>query len=331
MAAGPAWSFDDQPDDVGPDGGTRETLIGTFNLNAPGVSSPPSGVGSAGSDRRRTDAAASASPDDEAEAQQLYHDALEDLEAGNRASAQRLFERLIARQPNSDLAGQSRRHLADLYADRDLRSVAVPAAAREAGRSSQLQPRQGERPLLALPVAQTLPQGVDSAAAAPLPAQPRPKARWVSPDTEMEFITQAGDRVFFGAGSDSLGARAVSVIAAQARWLEQNPGYDVTIEGYADDAPLAGEQQVALSASRAATVRERLIAEGIDARRIAVAARGREDRIATCDEPECAAQNRRAVSRVAEGAGAYLPRSGSPSSAASRLPVASESRSFSTR
>ncbi len=125
----------------------------------------------------------------------------------------------------------------------------------------------------------------------------------VSHSVEDTFRRDAGDRIFFGSGSAEIGTRARTVLSAQAEWLKRNPVLRLTIEGHADDGGTA-DQNVKLSVERAEAVRERLVAEGVEARRIAVVARGREDRVAVCGDPVCMAQNRRTVTVVhASGAG----------------------------
>lgn len=114
---------------------------------------------------------------------------------------------------------------------------------------------------------------------------------------EDSFLREVGDRVFFGSGSAEIGARARAVLAAQAEWLMRQPQLRLTVEGHADDGG-STEQNVKLSAERATVVRDRLVAEGVEARRIATSARGREDRTAVCVEPACTAQNRRVVTII---------------------------------
>ena len=117
---------------------------------------------------------------------------------------------------------------------------------------------------------------------------------------EERFRREAGDRIFFSAGSVDIGARARSVLAAQAQWAKQQPDLMLTVIGHADDGGNA-ESNVALSAARAEGVRRRLIEEGIEARRIAIISRGRDDRVAACADPACAAQNRRFITVVQQG------------------------------
>lgn len=107
----------------------------------------------------------------------------------------------------------------------------------------------------------------------------------------------AGDRVFFSEGSAEIGSRAAAVLAAQAVWLAANPHARVLIEGHADE-PLSPEEVRALAARRAQAASRRLLAEGVAPERISITSYGADRRVAVCAEPECAAQNRRALTRV---------------------------------
>jgi outer membrane protein OmpA-like peptidoglycan-associated protein len=109
-----------------------------------------------------------------------------------------------------------------------------------------------------------------------------------------EFRTEAGDRVFFPEGSAELGARARAALDAQAAWLRVHPSVAVTVEGHADDWGSARDN-LEISQKRAAAVRQRLIARGVSAERIATVAFGRTRRAADCATPMCNAQNRRSI------------------------------------
>ena len=129
---------------------------------------------------------------------------------------------------------------------------------------------------------------------------------------EQDFRLFVGDRVFFGDRSAELGSRARSLLAAQARWLKQVPHATVIVEGHADDQGSAAFNQE-LAARRAQAVRERLIAEGIDASRITLEVHGRQRPVALCSDGECAAQNRRVVTSLKgtrAATGAIEPRTG---------------------
>ena len=112
-----------------------------------------------------------------------------------------------------------------------------------------------------------------------------------------EFQSQVGDRVFFSDASADLGSRGRIALEAQAAWLARYPTLSVMIEGHADDEG-AVRHNLELSARRAEVVRLRLIQMGVAAERIQTVAYGRARLIADCPAPDCAAQNRRAVTVV---------------------------------
>lgn len=105
------------------------------------------------------------------------------------------------------------------------------------------------------------------------------------------FLFDVGDRVFFAENSAALGGRARSMIEQQARWLNARPDLSVMVIGRADSE---GDQAAVrnLSLQRAQTVRDRLIAAGLQPGRIEIKAAGNQDRVALCDGPLCEAQNR---------------------------------------
>lgn len=107
------------------------------------------------------------------------------------------------------------------------------------------------------------------------------------------FLIDIGDRVFFAENSAVIGGRARSIIENQARWLKARPGLTVTVIGRSDDG---GDRRAAqaLSKQRAEAVRDRLIAGGLDGKRIELRPAGDEDRLALCATPLCQAENRNA-------------------------------------
>lgn len=135
------------------------------------------------------------------------------------------------------------------------------------------------------------------------PAVPRSEllqAR-VSRVIDEAFLADAGDRVFFSRGSADLGIRAQGVIRAQARFLTQRPALQAIVEGHADDGQLSEAETLRLSHDRAEAVRDRLVAEGVAEDRLTVFGRGQEERVADCPQPECMAQNRRAITILLDG------------------------------
>jgi peptidoglycan-associated lipoprotein len=105
------------------------------------------------------------------------------------------------------------------------------------------------------------------------------------------FLVDVGDRVFFAENSAALGGRARSIIEQQARWLNARPDLSVMVIGRADSE---GDQAAVrtLSLQRAQTVRDRLVAAGLQPGRIEIKAAGNQDRVALCAGPLCVAQNR---------------------------------------
>ncbi len=105
------------------------------------------------------------------------------------------------------------------------------------------------------------------------------------------FLFDVGDRVFFAENSAAIGGRARNIIEQQARWLNARPDLSIMVIGRADgegDWPATRD----LSLRRAQAVRDRLVAAGLAVNRIEIKAVGDQDRIAVCDGPLCAAQNR---------------------------------------
>lgn len=271
----------------------NEVPIGTFTLGPShkgfSIVEPPDGVPKAQRDGADDGSGSwffqnwdSASPKNTS-AEDLFRDAMKALEAGRREDAQRLFERLIAEEPDSPRVAAARQHLGQLYLSTEA-AASVPPAPAASGPGDEALPWTSGK----------------AGASAPLEVSEAPsraalhQAR-VSSVLDSQFLSDAGDRVFFSAGSADLGIRARGVIQSQARFLIRFPELSAAIEGYADDGSLPDAESQRLSEERAAVVRDRLINEGVDAGRLVAYGRGRADRVSDCPAPECLAQNRRAV------------------------------------
>ncbi len=279
----------------------HEVPLGTFELGSSEATAAPADPGAEPTDPFNSytvsplfDSAAKGlavrpSPDEATE--ELFSDGVAALKDGDTERAERLFERLIARAPDAPLADSARRYLADIYRrpSGPAMSARESAEAESAGRAlgADLDRRHEGRPATA---------ASDRSGSAPR----APAA------IEAQFVAEAGDRIFFSAGSAELGSRARAVLASQARFIERRPDLRASIEGHADDAPMSAVESKKLSEARAIAVRERLIAEGIGADRLAIVARGTEDPVSACSDPDCAAQNRRAVTVL------YLTPAGRP-------------------
>jgi peptidoglycan-associated lipoprotein len=208
----------------------------------------------------------------ERQATRYLEDARMALDGANALEGRRRLEILVARFPDTKAADDARAYLSRLYAqpartngDRRGVDVAVP------GSTATAEIRPGSLPNAA---------EVRFAVAA-----------------EWDFRTTAGDRVFFGDGSVDLGSSARSVLGAQARWLKQNPEVLVILEGHAHEPGTDGSN-ADIALRRAQAVRTRLVELGVDGARIVVETRGRLHPVALCNGVDCAAQNRRVVTRL---------------------------------
>lgn len=243
-----------------------------------------------------TKATPAAAPDEDTtgddEVSRLYADAMDAMEAGETAAAQRKLEQVVARDPDGHLAGSARGYLADLYrgAPTTPRVATPPAAPRTASA-----PPKFETPRSGLGAGDIARDVAKPALKALPPLAPADSGIAVATGIEEEFIVSAGDRVFFPTGSAELGQRARIVLAAQARWLTTRVELSAVVEGHADDGAIPMEQSAQLSQARASAVRERLIAEGVSPARLSIVAQGRAHPVADCPGSDCAAQNRRVV------------------------------------
>jgi peptidoglycan-associated lipoprotein len=114
------------------------------------------------------------------------------------------------------------------------------------------------------------------------------------PGSQQDFVVNVGDRVFFETDQTDLTPQGRATLDKQAQWLAQYNRYTFTIEGHADERGTR-EYNIALGAKRAQSVREYLIARGIDGSRMRTISYGKERPVAVCDDISCWSQNRRAV------------------------------------
>ncbi len=115
-----------------------------------------------------------------------------------------------------------------------------------------------------------------------------------APGSAQDFITNVGDRVFFGFDRYDLTAEAQAELQKQATWLKTYPQYRFVIEGHCDERGTR-EYNLALGERRATAVKNYLVALGIDTNRMQTISYGKE-RPAVLGSDEAAwAQNRRGV------------------------------------
>ena len=115
-----------------------------------------------------------------------------------------------------------------------------------------------------------------------------------APGSAQDFVVNVGDRVFFETDQTDLTQQARTTLDKQVRWLAQYNRYTFMIEGHADERGTR-EYNIALGAKRAQTVREYLVAHGVEASRMRTISYGKERPVAVCDDISCWSQNRRAV------------------------------------
>ena len=101
-------------------------------------------------------------------------------------------------------------------------------------------------------------------------------------------VAPASYTIYFDSGSDEFNAEAQATVARMLEDLRARPAPEVTVIGHTDRVGSDGDND-ALSLQRAQSVRERLVAMGLDAAHVDVAGRGaREPLVATeagVDEP----------------------------------------------
>ena len=118
-----------------------------------------------------------------------------------------------------------------------------------------------------------------------------------APGSPRDFITRAGDLVYFSSDSTELSVESQQTLMNQAKWLKQYADNGIVIEGHADERGTR-EYNIALGAKRAQTVRAFLVQQGINPARIRTASYGKERPVAVCNDISCWSQNRRAQTVV---------------------------------
>lgn len=118
-----------------------------------------------------------------------------------------------------------------------------------------------------------------------------------TPGSEAEFVQNIGDRVFFDYDSVDLRPEARATLEAQARWLGQYSNLSVTIEGHADERGTR-EYNLALGERRANSVKNYLVALGVDGSRINTISYGKERPAEVGSDDSSWARNRRGVTDI---------------------------------
>ncbi|MGB5948290.1 MAG: peptidoglycan-associated lipoprotein Pal [Parvibaculum sp.] len=124
----------------------------------------------------------------------------------------------------------------------------------------------------------------------------------IQPGTQQDLVTNVGDRVFFDLDKSVLKDEGKATLQRQAAWMKLYPNLTFTLEGHADERGTR-EYNLALGARRANAAKDYLVSLGVDSARVKTISYGKERPVCLESNEECWAQNRRAVTVVAEGAG----------------------------
>jgi len=110
-------------------------------------------------------------------------------------------------------------------------------------------------------------------------------------------LIKVGDRVLFGYDSSELDDEDRSVLDNQAKFLNQNPSLQVTVEGHCDERGTR-EYNLALGEKRASSVKDYLTSLGINSDRISVVSYGKERPQVLGSNKAAWSMNRRSVTTI---------------------------------
>ncbi len=124
--------------------------------------------------------------------------------------------------------------------------------------------------------------------------KPKPKGFSVTPGAGRDFVVNVGDRVFFALDSYALTAETRATLEKQSKWLRQNQGVTITLEGHADERGTR-EYNLALGERRATEVRDYLVTLGVNPNRIKPVSYGKERPVDPSSSENAWSKNRRSV------------------------------------
>ncbi len=116
----------------------------------------------------------------------------------------------------------------------------------------------------------------------------------VRPGSAEEFQDRVGDRVFFGFDRYDLTPKARDVIERQSDWLKRFPDITVTVAGHADERGTR-EYNLALGERRANSVKNYLVALGVEPNRVRTVSYGKEQPVDPRSAEDAWSKNRRGV------------------------------------
>jgi peptidoglycan-associated lipoprotein len=140
----------------------------------------------------------------------------------------------------------------------------------------------------------------ETGGAAPAAQPPAPQAqapRGPAPDSIEYFNTVVGNMVGFDFDKYDLTPAAQAILKGQAAWLNQYPARTVTVEGHCDERGTR-EYNLGLGDRRANSVKQFLVAQGVNAGRVKTISYGKERPLCVASDDACYARNRRGTSAV---------------------------------
>src|SRR5688500_10336684 len=121
------------------------------------------------------------------------------------------------------------------------------------------------------------------------------------PGSQQDLVVNIGDRVFFGYDRYDLTPEAQTILQQQAEWMKRYPNVRMSIEGHCDERGTR-EYNLALGERRANSVKNYLVALGVDQNRVTTISYGKERPAVPGSDEDAWAQNRRGVTVVTGGA-----------------------------
>jgi peptidoglycan-associated lipoprotein len=112
--------------------------------------------------------------------------------------------------------------------------------------------------------------------------------------SDADKLAQVGNTVYFGFDSSELSGKARATLDRQAAFLNVNPALVVIVEGHADERGTR-EYNLALGDRRATSVRDYLLAKGLNSARIRTVSYGKERPAVSGSNEDAWEKNRRAA------------------------------------
>jgi peptidoglycan-associated lipoprotein len=112
--------------------------------------------------------------------------------------------------------------------------------------------------------------------------------------SQEDLTVEVGDRVFFDFDQFNIRADQRGTVEALAAWLDTNPSVTLSLEGHADERGTR-EYNLALGERRANSIRDYLVALGVNPARLSTVSYGEERPAVLGSNDSAWAQNRRGV------------------------------------